>query len=116
MKNTPITFLMGFYLFFAILGLIIPWYFNLQHILYSGIPFSVTEYFRQGTATPLASSITSDFFIATVPAMVWMLLEIRKLNMKYFWLYVLGTFLIAFAFTFPLFMFFRERKLSANIA
>lgn len=48
--------------------------------------------------------------------MVWMLLEIRKLNMKYFWLYVLSTFLIAFAFTFPLFMFFRERKLSANIA
>ncbi len=107
---------MGFYLFFSILGLFIPWYFNLQHILYSGIPFSVAEYLRQGTATPLASSITFDFLITTVPAMVWMLLEIRKLNMKYFWLYVLSTFLIAFAFTFPLFMFFRERKLSANIA
>lgn len=110
--KTKVTPLMIFYLAFAIMGLIIPWYFNIQHILYSPVPFTVVEYFRQGTATPLAASITFDFFIGTIPAMVWMILEIRRLKMKYLWFYILGTFAIAFAFTFPLFLFFRERKLA----
>jgi hypothetical protein len=105
---------MALYLLCAILGLFIPWYFNLQHLLYSPIPFSISEYFRQGTATPLAASITYDFFIGTTPALVWMLIECRRLKMKYMWLYLFGTFAIAFAFTFPLFLFNRERKLRSG--
>lgn len=107
-KQTPLTI---FYLVFAILGLILPWYFNLQHILYGAVPFTLSEYFRQGTATPLAASITYDFFIGTIPALIWMILEIRARKMKYLWLYVAGTFMIAFAFTFPLFLYFRERQI-----
>lgn len=96
------TRLMIFYLVFAIMGLVVPWYFNIQHILYSTVPFTMMEYFRQGTATPLAASITFDFFIGTIPAMVWMILEIRKQKMKFLRLYILGTFAIAFAFVYPM--------------
>jgi len=101
---------MLFYLFFAVLGLIIPWYFNLQHLLYSPIPWTAAEYFRQGTQSPLAASITYDFFIGTTPALVWMMVEGQRTKMKFLWLYFIGTFAIAFAFTYPLFLFFRELK------
>jgi hypothetical protein len=109
--KTRYTPLMITYLSFSIAGLIVPWYFNIQHILYSPVSFTIAEYFRQGTATPLAASITSDFFIGTVPALIWLVVEFRRLKMKHMWLYIAGTFLIAFAFTFPLFLFMRERKL-----
>lgn len=113
MKNSFSTLTLA-YLFFAIAGLTVPWYFNLQHILYSPIPFTMAEYFRQGFATPLAASITSDFFIGTTPALIWMIIEIKRLKMKHLGFYIAGTFLIAFAFTFPLFLFFRERKIEQH--
>jgi hypothetical protein len=109
---TKITPLMLFYLLFALMGLTIPWYFNLQHIMNSPDILTPAEFFRQCTTTPLSSSITFDLLIGATPAVAWMVLEIRKLKMKFLWLYILGTFLIAFAFTFPLFMFFRELKLA----
>ena len=110
MKQSKI--LMYMYLSFAILGLFIPWYFNLQHILYSPLPFTLIEYFKQGTATPLASSITTDFFIGTIPVLIWMMIEADRLGMKYKWIYFILTFMIAFAFTCPLFLYNREKMLS----
>lgn len=113
MSSRSFTPLMLLYLFFALLGLIVPWYFNLQHMLYSPIPISVGEYIRQGTATPLAASLTYDFLIASFPAVIWMIVEARRLKIKPFWPFIVCTFLIAFAFAFPLFLFFRERKVQA---
>lgn len=99
------------YLLFALLGLIIPWYFNLQQIFYSPFSFTLVEYFKQGMATPLAASITTDFFIGTIPVLIWMMVEAKRLGMKYKWLYFIGAFLIAFAFTCPLFLYNREKLL-----
>lgn len=111
MKNRRI--LSYIYLAFAIAGLIVPWYFNLQFILYSGEPFTLARYFADGTATPLATSITTDFFIGTIPVLIWMMVEGARLKMKHLWFYFAFTFIIAFAFTCPLFLFMRERKLMA---
>lgn len=106
-----ITPLMIFFLACSILGLIVPWYFNLQHILYSPIALTVSEYYRQGTATPLAASLTWDLLIGATAATTFMMIEIRRLNMRFGWLYLVATFLFAFACAFPLFMFMRERQL-----
>jgi hypothetical protein len=40
-----------------------------------------------------------------------MFYEGRRLKMKYVWLFILGSFVTAIAFTFPLFLALRERKL-----
>ncbi|GAB4034260.1 DUF2834 domain-containing protein [Spirosoma gilvum] len=111
MNRKPLTPIMLFYLLCALAGLIIPWYFNIQHILYGDTPFTVMTWLRAGMATPLTRSITTDFLIGTTPVLIWMVREGYRLNMRFIWLYVLFTFLIAFAFTCPLFLFFRERKL-----
>lgn len=111
MKPFKWTPLLLFYLLCSIAGLLVPWYFNLQHMLHSPVPFSIIQLFEEGTHSNLASSLTYDFLIASSAATVFMIIEIRRLKMKFLWFYVVFTFLIAFAFTFPLFLFNRERKI-----
>ncbi len=108
MKNW--TILMWVYLLFAIAGIIVPWYYNLQFMLYGDETFSIGRYLADGMATPLSASITTDFFIGTTPVLIWMMVEGSRQKMKHLWFYFIFTFLIAFAFTCPLFLFMRERK------
>jgi len=110
MKNlSPV---MVFYLLCSAAGLVVPWYFNWQHAK-TGEPFSVQIFIESGMVSPLSSSITTDFLIGATAVLVFMMVEGRRLKMKYLWLYVIFTFLIAWAFTCPLFLFNRERKLQA---
>ena len=107
-KITPLA---GFYLLFAIAGLLVPWYFNAQQLMHGAEPFTFANYIGAGMANNFTSSITTDFFIATIPVLVWMMIEGRRLQMKNLWFYFVFTFVIAFAFTCPLFLFMREQKL-----
>ncbi|MBM3178224.1 MAG: DUF2834 domain-containing protein [Bacteroidetes bacterium] len=109
--KSGITPLMIFFLVCSLTGLVVPWYYNIQHMLLSPIAPSVAEYFRQGTATPLAASLTWDLLIGATAATTFMMIEIRRLNMKFWWLYLVATFLFAFACAFPFFLFMRERRL-----
>jgi hypothetical protein len=106
--------LMWFYLFCSLCGLLVPWYFNLTYILQSPVPFTIAEMWRQGTAAPLAASLTYDFLIAASAGFAFMWIEMVRLRMSYKWFFFVVTFLIAFAFAFPLFLFFRELKLQHN--
>ena len=100
-----------FYGMLALAGLLVPWYYNLEFIRHSQVMPAVADYFRDGTATPLAASLTWDLLITATAGSVFMVLEMRRLKMKYIWLFVVGSFLIAFAFVFPLFLLYRERVL-----
>jgi hypothetical protein len=102
--------LMVFYLLCSIAGLIIPWYYNYQYML-TQQPFTPSIYFRAGMVSPLSSSITTDFLIGASAVFIFMIIEGRRLKMKYLWFYVVFTFVIAWAFTCPLFLFNRERAL-----
>ena len=42
---------------------------------------------------------------------IWMFIESRRLSMRHFWIIILATFSIAIAFSAPLFLFLRERRL-----
>lgn len=109
MKNwTP---LMWFYLLLTFAGLVVPWYYNLDYILNGAEPMSISGFISAGFANSLVSSLTSDFLIAATATFTFMLVEARRLRMKNVWIYIVFTFLIAFAFTCPLFLLMRERKL-----
>ena len=105
MKVTP---LMVFYGAFAAAGAVIPWYFNIRFMQESGEMLTPQQWLAHGFTNPLSGSITSDFLIGTIPVLVWMIVEARRLAMRHIWIYVLGTFLVAFAFTCPLFLLMRE--------
>lgn len=108
------SFLTWFYLAMAIAGAIVPWYFNYHQLAYGLEPFTLANFLGAGFENDFVSSISSDFFIATTAMFVWMIVEARRLRMKNLWVYILFTFVIAFAFTCPLFLFNRERLLSGT--
>jgi apolipoprotein N-acyltransferase len=95
------------YLSLAILGLVLPWYYNLQFFGSAGL----IDFVNQSSANLAAKSISLDLFIATMAGSTWMYVESKRVGIKFGWLYILLGFLIAFAFAFPLFLFMRETVL-----
>jgi hypothetical protein len=106
-----VTPIMVFYGAFAAAGAAVPWYFNILYMVDSGELLTPQRWVAGGFINPLTGSITSDFLIGTTPVLVWMVIEARRLGMRYWWAYVAATFLIAFAFSCPLFLLMRELRL-----
>jgi uncharacterized membrane protein YraQ (UPF0718 family) len=65
---------------------------------------------------PAVSSIGVDLLIVAVAGAVFIVAEARRLGMKQAWLYIVLSAVTAFAFTFPLFLAMRERRLDADRA
>jgi hypothetical protein len=57
-------------------------------------------------------SITVDLFLFVLAAFFFMVLEARRLEIRFVWLYILFAILIAVSVTFPLFLIARERQLA----
>jgi hypothetical protein len=104
---------MIFYGAFAAAGAVVPWYFNVRHMRESGELLTPQVWVAGGFINPLTGSITSAFLIGTIPVLVWMVLQARRLGMRHWWFYVVATFLVAFAFACPLFLLIRESHLRA---
>ena len=95
------------YLLLSVAGLIGTWYFNLLAIKQG------RNFFADWGSSPAVSSATTDLLVAASAASIFMFYESKRLKMKYGWLFILGSFVTAIAFTFPLFLAFREKKLSS---
>lgn len=95
------------YLTLAILGIVVPWYYNIQFFANAGL----LEFVNQSSANLAAKSIGFDLFIATVTGSTWMYLESKRVGIRFVWLYILLGILVAFAFALPLFLFMREIEL-----
>ncbi len=63
---------------------------------------------------PLSASLSIDLLVAASAASIFMIVEGRRLGMRWVWLYVVGSLVTAIAFTFPLFLAMRERKLGSS--
>lgn len=99
------------YLLLAIFGLVMTWYYNLQFIAESGGSFDVMEFIAAGATNAAARSLSWDLAIACVTGLIWIYFESKRMGLGYFWVYIILAFCVAFAFAFPLFLFFREGKL-----
>ena len=99
------------YLLLAIFGLVMTWYYNLQFIAESGGSFDVMGFIAAGATNAAAQSLSWDLAIACVTGLIWIYFESKRMGLGYFWVYIILAFCVAFAFAFPLFLFFREGKL-----
>lgn len=98
------------YILLAILGICYTWYYNIQFYLTVG-DTSITNFIAQTATTFPAQSIVADITVVLLVFFVWMITESLKLKIKYWWALIPLTFFIAIAFTFPLFLFMRERRM-----
>lgn len=93
------------YLLLSMAGLVGTWYFNILAIQQG------SDFFSDWSSSPAVSSATTDLLVAASAASIFMYFEGKRLKMKNVWLYILGSFVTAIAFTFPLFLAMRERKI-----
>ncbi len=96
---------------FAIAGAILPTLANIDFVLEYGPAFDIFEFIRLANINPASQSLSRDLFIGAGAVMVWIVSESNRLKMRNLWLVILSTFLVAFAFGGPLFLFLRERRL-----
>ena len=59
-----------------------------------------------------ARTVTIDLLMLSLAAMTFMVLEARRLGIRFVWAYIALGFLLAMSVTFPLFMIARERHLA----
>ena len=76
-----------------------------------GPGFDISEFIQLANINPAAQSLSRDLAVGAGAITIWIISESRRLKIKYLWIVLLGTFTIAFAFSAPLFLFLRERRL-----
>ena len=99
------------YLFLSILGAVLPMMANFEFAREYGNSFDINNFIALANANPAAQSISRDLLVGASAIFIWIANESKKLKMKNMWVVYVGTFLIAFAFSAPFFLFLRERRI-----
>lgn len=95
------------YLSVAAIGLIGTAWFNIRSVIEPQEQTFLAAWF----ANPSVSSLSWDLLATASAASIFIILEGRRLGIRWYWAYVLFSFITAVAFTFPLFLAVRERHL-----
>jgi Terpene cyclase DEP1 len=95
---------------YALVGLVAlagTWGNNIEY-LHLGIIGANIHFWQETLVNPASRSITVDILCLALAAIVWMLLEARRLSMRGAWLWVLFGLFVAMGAAFPWFMAHRE--------
>ena len=95
----------------AILGLAVPWYFNVQFMSGGESLLDLGAFLGAAFVNPASASLTVDLLVAFGAFVVWLFPEARRIGMRHSWIYAVLGFAVAFAFAFPLFLLMRDRHL-----
>ena len=109
-------YLCVFYGLVATVALIATWSQNLAYFQGAAGPGGFLGAFMafidDTRVNPASRSITVDIALFTLAGSTFMILEARRLGIRFVWAYILLGFLVAISVTFPLFMIARERHLA----
>jgi hypothetical protein len=101
------------YLVLAVAGVVMTWYYNLQFMQESGGSFDLAAFMAAGATNAASKSLSWDLTIACLTGLIWIFFESRRLGLRFFWIYIILAFGVAYAFAFPLFLFVRQGKLES---
>lgn len=96
------------WLVLAVIGLVGTWYFNALSIV------AARDFIGDWTGSgPAVSSLTVDLLVVAIAGCILIVVESRRLGMRFAPVYIVASAVVAFAFAFPLFLAMRERRLTA---
>jgi Protein of unknown function DUF2834 len=106
------------YLVIAALALVACWRQNVAFMNEAGVDLAsgFMQFWPALLANRATTSITIDIFLFGLVAIIWMVIEARRLQIRFAWLYVVLSFAIAISVMFPIFLAARERRLHALAA
>ena len=84
---------------------------NFDFAIEYGNSFDIKNFISLANANPAAQSISRDLLVGATAVFIWIVNESKKLNIKNMWIVYIWTFLIAFAFSAPFFLFLIERRI-----
>jgi len=103
--------LIAFYALVSLAALVATWSQNLAYTG-SGLLSAFQMFVAETRVNPASRSITVDIGFFLLAASAFMVIEARRLGVRFVWLYILFGFLVAISVTFPLFMIARELRLA----
>ncbi|WP_299621584.1 DUF2834 domain-containing protein [uncultured Tenacibaculum sp.] len=98
------------YLFLAILGMCYTWYYNIQYFQTANDP-SFLNFFADAKVNFAGKSLSADLLVVALAFFAFYIPDAIKLKIKYWWILIPLTFIIAVAFTFPLYLYLRTNAL-----
>jgi hypothetical protein len=98
------------YIVLTILGICYTWYYNIQWFQTTDNP-SFLNFMNDAQLNFAGKSFGADLTVVVLTFFAFMIPESLRLKIKYWWVLIPLTFLVAIAFTFPLFLYMRENKL-----
>jgi hypothetical protein len=98
------------YAVIAVAALIATWS---QNAAYFGHPATfLSDFLTDAKVTAASRSLTADILLFFLAAAVLMVIEARKHDVRFVWLYIVGGAAIAISVTFPLFLIARELRVA----
>jgi hypothetical protein len=108
--STPRKVLCAFY---ALVALVALWGTWSENIAYLGSPAHGFGMFLSDLkSNPGTRSISIDLTLFLLAAATWMIVEARRIGLRFVAAYIVGAFAIAISVTFPLFLIAREMRLA----
>lgn len=97
------------FLTLAVIGSVLPLIYFFRFVSIEGINFPL--FLEQLFANNASSLFATDVLVSSLVLWLFIFTEGKRLRMKGLWVYVLCTLLVGVSLAFPLFLFFRERRL-----
>lgn len=99
------------FLIVAILGTVLPLSYLMPFLAANGLDLQL--FFNQLFQNNISAFFGVDVIVSAVALWLFVFSEGRRRRMKHLWVYLLCTLLVGVSLALPLFLFFRERNLSA---
>jgi Terpene cyclase DEP1 len=75
---------------------------------------SAADFFRSAFVDAAAASLSNDLFLLAFATCIFMVIEGRRVGVRYVWIYIILSAIIAISVTFPLFLIARHIKISSK--
>ncbi len=98
------------YLILSILGLCYTWFYNIQYFQ-TAIEPTFLNFFKDAKCSLPAQSLGADLQIVVLTFFVFFIPDAIRLKIRFWWVLIPLTFILAIAFTFPLYLYLRELAL-----
>lgn len=106
-------FLCVIYALIGLLALVATWSHNAAY-LGEGFAAGNLHFWQDTLMNPASTSITLDLFFLGLALNLWMIIEARRIGLRFVWLYILAGLMIAISAAFPAYMIRREFLLAAR--
>jgi Terpene cyclase DEP1 len=111
--NSKDKFICASYAIIALVALPATWIDNLAFMTQASNS-SFVDFFRATYVNPAAVSLSNDLFLLAFAASIFMVIEGRRVGVRYVWLYIIMSAITAISVIFPMFLIARHVKLSSE--